>query len=499
MKTIAHQLKLPWLARIPSGTGLFSTILIPAVFSLLAVQQVHAFDGLQQLGAGVLVFAVILIWTLAPGVLRLARDASSLRVPSAAREVDRCLLLYVVLSIPLPALVLGAIFGHTLTWLVSLALMASAFFALHVLPIWLAWGGAAVLMGLLLSNQLVSVPVPGDPRYLAWATPVTLVLAVACLQRYFALTRSTVAETRRWWMAGLQTQGLVRLNALRGGGYPATAGQFGRYAGKRQDAVLSRRFGPAFPVRSIRLATDPLAGPNSQRAWRWTIACGVSVAAALLFLLTQHILPTRARTFIATQLPIWGFLFLSEWIPASGSLLSKHRMMPTARWSGRHGELPLLALLPHLAESGNSRRAALLACLHGRVLWLACALVALTLVAATLQMPDDIYPILLVIALSGLALDAAVALYTLAGRPLRGATRFAPGLAILVLLGVSIGLWSAALPDATPTTPSPHGGILMLAILALWATWLVMLAIFARRGWRLLQLRPHPFLAHPSP
>lgn len=496
MKAIVFLLRLPWLARIPSGMGLVSTILSSAVLASLATERLHALDGWQQAGVVALVIMVAVVWIVLPNTLWVARDASTLRIPHAGREVDRCLLLHAGMSILVPAFVLGLVFGHLLTWLVSLTLVASAAFALNMLPIRIVWGCVLVVMIVLFTGG--SVPLPGDPRYLAWAIPAAIVLGVACMQRWSTLRRTTGADVNRGWAPGLQAQRLVRLNALRGDAYPAMSRQHATDDDKRRHAALPARIGPEHPVDSIRLAINPMSGPNAQRTLRWSILCGVLAVAVLWVLLAQHILSPSARAFVARQVPLWCFLFLSEGISASTGEWSRRSML-ASRWRGRHGELPLLALLPKLGRPGAVvKRSAVFACLHGRALWLASVLVALALIAAALHMPDATYPILLVVALSGLAMDATITLYVLAGRPLRGPKRFAPRFALLLLLIGSSAIWTAAIPDATPTTLSPHGGILVFAVLALWSAWLLVLAILAWRGWRLLQHRPHPFLANPQ-
>lgn len=495
MKTLLSLLRLPWLARVPSGTGLAATILTMAVLSITTVHHLPALDGLQQLGVAVLLLVVAVVWATTPAVLSLKQDAMALRIPAAAREADRCVLLHVALTVFLPALVLGALFGHAVTWLVSLALVASALFALNLLPIWFGVGSVAVIAGLMLSGGNGQVPFPGDPRFLAWATPVTIALCVACVQRWSALGRVNERETNRWWIPGIQAQRLRRLNVLRGGAYSGMPQSRHGKPGKPRDDVLSHRIGPRHPVASIRIATSPLAGPTGRKTLRWSILCGVLVVAMLLILLTQNILPMQTRAFIASLVPIYGFLFLSE---ALTPLSSRHaRRLAAARWTPGSPELPLLALLPHLGAPGTQARSVLYACLLGRLFWLGGIAAALVATAAALHMPIAIYPILAIVACCGLAMDATVTLHVLIGRPLQGSLRVGAAVLLLVLYGVCAGLWDAAIPDAAPSTLSPHGPILMLAIFILWAAWLVVLAVLARRGWRRLQRRPHPFLANP--
>lgn len=488
MKTIGYLLKLPWLARIPSGLGLTTTVLTSMVFSSLAIERIHALDGLQQLGAGALMFAVMVVWTQAPGVLWLARDSNSLRAPAAAREADGCLLLYAALSILLPALVLGTVFGHMLTWLVSLALVASTVFALCVLPIWIAWGG--VLACFAVPVLLGHVPVPGDPRFLAWATPVTIALLAASLQRWRMLRHAASSDMHRWWMPGIEAQRTGRMRMLVGGTFtPATTA---RYASSRKLQItrLSQRAGPDHPVRSIRLAISPLASPNAQRGLRQSILIGGIATVVFLVLLFQQAIPAPARDWLAHSLLLFGILFLYG---GFGGLVTGI----AARWSGQHGELAVLTLLPRLGTPAVCRRATLLSGLQSAATWSASVLVVVGLVAVALHEPAALYPLLLIVAISGLAFDAATLMHVFAGRPLRGILRYVPRVSLVTLLIVSVVLWAMALPDGSSRSVSPHGAIWISAIIGLWTAWMALMLALAWRGWRLLQRRPHPFLANP--
>lgn len=482
-------LKMPWLASIRSSQG----FLLLFVWFMIGVQlsRALAHGPARQIGCALLLLALAIIWKLVANTLWLARDAHTLRLPGVGRDADRALPLFALLSVVVPAIVLGAVFGNVGAWLLALALVAAATLAFCVLP-------TVVVLPLFAAVVVASMfglwhpALPDDEGFIDWALPVLIALVVVSLQRWATLRRTSVFDLGPWWRPAVLGGRLLQLRRLRGEDLRIEPALRQRGARGRSCGRLNR-VGPDFSVRSIRatlgrgLKPVDLVG-DPARLWLWWCLCTLLVLAvpALAFVAQRHYGAAAAAGFAPTLL-LWmaiGVAFNHAGVTTYGV---------GARWTVRSAELPLLALLPRLSAPARVRRDALLACIARSMTAKVVIALALGLVLPVLHLPWVAYLYLVLMLAVGVLGEAVAVAHVLGGKPLRRS--------VIRLLG-----WSVLLPTiltmlagvrvtgALVLAPAPWA---LAATLAAWLGWCAGYAVLLLRGWRALARRAHPFMPNP--
>lgn len=492
MNNILRALELPWLARVPTWRASLTTALIWLVLSAQVVRAVAGLNVAEQIGVVALIVALGVVWSFIANVMWLARDATHLRLPKAARETDRCLALYALLTLLIPALLLGAAFGRPATWLAGLALVAMVAWGLRLLPILLVWIAVAAFVGwIILLKGALHIPLPGQPGFVVWAGAAALVVGAIALQRWFALRDADFDAIRRWLVPGELVQRAVQMKQLGGDPYATrTPASCIRSRARRPSLSIARRIGPRYRIRATYLAINAVAAPRAQRTLHEFALVGMFAIVALVVAMRFGYVPAGARWLVAQLPPIFGIIVLS-------GLGNYRTMTPLSRWSGAHAELPLLALLPGMGSRARQRRTAVLACLRFSGTLQGYLLIATALVTFACRMPGVFYLLLVSVAAAGLALNAALATRVLAGTPPHAAARVAYKAVVFVLYVATVVLLTKAIPDWSASSMTTSGLWMMAIAIGLWVAWSIVVAGIAWRGWRLLQRRPHPFLANP--
>lgn len=490
MNTIWRMLKMPWLARVPSAQG-WVNIFVCAVWVFILANHAPAHPTWVLICTAVAALAVAILWFVVPNALWLARDARELRLPRIEREADLCLPAYALISILLPALVLGAVFGHTWVVLTLLALTASAVMTLVLLPA--VWTLPMVALGVVVYFfHVAAVPLPGSPGFLVWAVPAAIVLGLASLQRWVAIRHAQELEFSRWLSPSSQGVRMTRMNKLRGGLTSPDA--LARHSSPKQLKASGhlRDVGPEHPVRSIRMGLDGQLKPLrvADTGGRKLPQAAILLVLLLVWLaiVAENHLSAAA---IAQFTPI--LLMMAGILGAGMGTIYVRRV--DARWAGAHAELPLLALLPHLASPLRIRQKTLLACIAPAWPWLLGVFALAVLIGAALHAPAAFYLFVLLMVTSGALLGVAETLRVLGGRRLGRLSYFVPKFITLALVVPTMFVTQMVWPMQHS---APPGGLdwLLPGCIALWIVWLLVLAAWARRGWRALQCRPHPFLAN---
>ncbi|GGY30922.1 hypothetical protein GCM10008098_25760 [Rhodanobacter panaciterrae] len=479
--------------------GMFYVLMIG-----LAIIVSHDLPAAEQ------VFPIALMLGLATGfwwvlfaskALSLAIDARQLRLPGIQRGIVAGLLLLALMTIALPAIVLGLCGGDAGILMVLLALAASAGSAYMLLPRSLAI--VACISPTLLHSFWRQLHLPGlhDPHFTSAAWLVVLVLLVVL---------------SRCWREQLRLENPYR----RGFNMPlALHVQYGRMSAQRnlhagvadhaaqgrpwpipwrpdwlwlQPQPGMRRLGPDHPVNSLRMMLGGLFTPLSAIGWlqalsRLLIISACVVLGALVLHYDGHRrYPTHPSHDAATMYVDWFGAIGGMMITLVATTLLRQR------WMRMNAELPLLALLPNLNGSRNLRHSLLLATLLPP-LFCQAVLLLLMLVAALALHYSGTSMLLIVMAqclVSGVLIASTLCL--LSGHP--QAVRGVQVLLVLLVLALSV---PPLLPPVLLGMDKHPWGADALALLPLGLLWLLlasMLCWLGYRGWRGLLQRPHPFL-----
>lgn len=496
MTALWRILKLPWLATVRPRGWWWSPLSLWAIWTMLLGNNAGNMRHVswQRWGLVALMLAVATIWTLVPNALNLLRDSRMLGIPHARHESIRSLLAYALLTVVAPTLTLGVLFGHVLPVAVLLALAASAGAAWAVLPVWLIIVLMIPAVGayILLMSGHIDLTLSHPGVLLAWAIPVALLLTAIDVQRWIVLQRVDATKLNRWQSPAVFNVGRARLSKLHGGAY--TPSRFTNDSRKSRGGRL-RNIGPEYPVRSLRAALHARIVPwglvdkgrrslSAQQAVALVVLC----VALLAFFIDRRF----GRT--------WLLQFASFGLMVAGILMAGYARMfwrhLNAASRGNDCNASLLALLPNMGPPARVRRNALLAWLQPDVHWtLGLGLVA-AVMCLLLRVPSMVYAYLALMAAGGILTCAALTANTLGGTPLRPwltNTVYPAGVALVTLTV----FWGVQGTDSKPV--SLHTPLLPAVVCAaLWLAWLFCMAVLARRGWRALQRRPHPFFTDAS-
>lgn len=480
----------PWRAGRPAMRWLVLFLVVLAVLGAFAVgMYVHQADwwvgALVCLGGG-----LGFLWGFVLSCLALlAVDARQLRLPGVQRSVTGALLLYGLSSVGLPSGLLGLYAGHTPTIALALTLCGLCGMLFVLLPRYLGSMIGFVPMLLQILSADFHLPGPAQAGFVHWALPTMLLAALIVAFCWWRLLRA-----ERPYETGLSRPMLVQFrNSCGGNGWTGFAGngmdstaQIRSRPDWMQPRTDLRHCGPGHAVRSLRVALGGLFLPLTPMGRLRQLAFLLVPSLLFIALISAQGMRRHGEAFWHS-----GGLFMLIWFGAFGSsMLALFFLMPLQqRWQKANAELPLLALMPGLTADRQTKRDLLRAVFALPMAAQAALLLVLLGLGAVLGLGMPSLLLLTLAQLGGIGFMLAFALATVGGRPLRHGATAALSVYGYVLICVSVFL------PALAENGRFHLDTSWSALFAAgWATLIVLLLWLGRRGWRGLQLRPHPFL-----
>ena len=480
---------MPWVASAKYAR-LFMVLsvggLLAAATAIAAAGLTHAFPRWSHAFVVVIGVAIWVLWSsYVPASLQLARNARDLCLPRITRDADLSLLVFAVISVVLPIVLCGL---SGAPWLATSELFvcaAASALAYLLLPFYL---------GLPLVLALVLLVLPYTPATTPAIWPwLTGLLPAIALWRWWHLRRADTVQMEGWNAAALFY--CYRQDAMRNGGLLNFSQAFLQRQLGEPGGVDLHRVGPDRPITAMRLA---LGGPGMPKPLATRVRdAGLLLVYVLMFALLSLLqLAFGAHAYLQS-----AGAFRLHWIPplliylgmltcCLGVSMSGGRVRTL--WRKQDAELPLLALLPGLGSTEDSKRHALGAILFPLGAFLAVTAVVLCAGAFAVAAKPWTYLAVGFCCGGAFALAAAITLNTLGGKSIEvaGYVILYLGLLVLVALTLIAGL---------PNDYGPHSerfGVLPAWLLLCWTGFLTLLGGMAFHGWRGLQRRPHPFLAN---
>lgn len=487
---LLHLLLLPWMTWSTLTRRIFALgLLVVAVIVTVGYALRSSPDaGHLHLMHGLATFSALLWSVTLSRNLLLANDAHRLRLPALAREVVLSSALYVVLTIVAPALLLALMGASAPVALTELALGAGIGMGYAALPLWLGfWACLTPSLSSAIGNWL-PVPSSHPAGFVHWAAPLAAGLWVLIALNWRQVARCG-DDASRWLMPMVLRW--RRLSAIGRNGAQLEAEMLRRRSARNQPRVDLRRVGPGHAATSLRVALGGWSMPQTALGrLRQT-----GLAAFHLSWMAAIVMIARRVSSDAGLRPVLDMLFspvmLAWGASLFGSVLGWTRADALrARWSRDNAELAVLALLPGLGNAAQARRAllhaGLLPGLGAQATLLAIALAT----AAWLGLPARSFALLLLAYGSSMLANVSLGVAALGGTMLHRAWQSVLAISAMVLMLTTIGL---ALPPLDHVALAPHRDALCVFAL-LWASLLVILLAIGRRGWRVFQRHPHPFL-----
>lgn len=435
------------------------------------------------------VFALTLA-VLSPCLL-LAIDARQMRLPRLERDAVGAVLLYSALLIVGPGLLIGLPGGYLLNVMGALAAACSAAIAITLLPRMLSFFVWMLPAAFNILQPTFDLPRPVDPGFPLFCAALTLCFGALSLVFWRRIIRSPNPYT-----ANLGGPMLIQFHSVNRGGWGSWGGtgmdpstMIRRNPAWLQPSVAVNHSGPAHPVTSLRIGLGGLFAPLTARGRLQQMSLVVGVS--LIFIAQMGMQNARrhpgnfSESFIHS-----GLLGMMMWgVGFGGTMMA---IVPVAqlvqRWVKQNAELPLFALLPGLGDARQVKRRLLCAALLPPAMAMG-GLMLLTLVAAVLLHASTFAIIGLLFALGGsIAFLSAFVVSVIGGKPLGRWSSIG-----LCLLGYGLFCFSILVPliDAADLAQR-----YVYVFAGAWALLLALLGWLARRGWRGLESRPHPFLAN---
>lgn len=425
--------------------------------------------------------------------LLLAIDARKLRLPGMQHAAHASLLLYGLLTVALPAFVLGVLGADASVVALLAALAAAGGLAFVLLPRW-----CAVVCGFLpalstSARQFFQLPPWSDPRWLLWGSLTLAALLIVDVLRWRRLLHNDTDNELGFGSGSAMVMQFRRRGAMNNwsGLQQMDSGQLIRQRPDwMQPRADLRRTGPQFTVRTLRVALGGRYMPKTP--------VGHLRAAAPVLLPILLMIPLMALMSVAnhhdgtTRSILIGAGAGLGWTVMFGGLMftAMTTVLVRQRWKRSNAELPLLALLPGLGDARQMRRDLLRAVLTLPAVVQTLLLVVVLAIAAVAHL-DGLATLLLALPqLAALGATVSQVLCTFGGRGLPTVAEWLIYTPILVLF-----LLSTIIP-ATTLDEHPWSGATLAEswLLAGWAVMAVVLLWVGRRGWRGLQAQPHPFM-----
>lgn len=486
----AEVLRPPWLASARSSRWLALFVLVAlAVVEFFVLDMAHG--RTRALVVGLVWCGALAPWWLlvVPNALWLARDATALSLPRIRRCANASVFVHALLTAAIPALVFSAIFDHPLVWCVGFALAVSGCLLFMLLPgvVWVPIWAAIIATE---SLHWIHLKAPTPDRLALYAVlPALAMIGLAAWQwsRMLKIRAPTGAGLGRPLMWNLRAQ--------------TERGFFGGLS-RNADATLARNarawftpapdlrhVGPAHPVRTIRVALGRNSMPKSVASMLrnatfslvWMTLC---ITPSILQI-TQDGAVHSMRALLSSAIGLSLIVTMAAILPAIAIGAYGWRMQ--LRWTAANNELPLLSLLPQLGDLVAVRRSVALAALVNAFYIATFEWILLCAAGFWTHSPGDAILFATLCSATTVTMTAAVMLHTLAGRPLRGLLIGA--LAFLTAIVSALATARMVTGTRIDAAINPLIGIALVVLLALSIA-------LAYDGWRVLQRRPHPFLAN---
>lgn len=426
-------------------------------------------------------------------LLVLAIDARQLRLPSISGTVVWSLLCYGVLMVLLPALLLQALGDIGILAGLMMALAIAFGLAFVLLPRYLSsFIGfvPAILIGLHHAAGL-HVPLPGQPHFVRWGIVSLVILLLVDVMRWRSLlldesprecgyASAMVMQFRRG-AAMAHWSGLAQKSST-----PMLR--------RRPEWMLARadlrRVGPQSTVNTLRVA---LGGWYMPQRWASYLRQMLPVLLPIVLFVPAMGLMQLGDPHSRGLQTLWKVMGVAVvgWVGTFGGLMlaATASLAPSQRWKQVNGELSLLALLPGLGNAASVRTDLLRAALIKPLLAQAVLLALVIGAALTMHVSGIALVLLALVQLGCAGAVVAMALSTFGGLPLSTWP-------LLILLTGGVVLLSISSFIPLLAQPWPLNGALDALLALAWAAFSAALLLLARRGWRALQQRPHPFLAN---
>lgn len=485
MNRLGTLLVMPWVASAKYAR-LLAVLFVGGALVIACAMAITGEAGIhREVFILVLGFAVWSLWGAYLGAnLQMARNARDLCLPRMQRDADLSLLLFAVLSLALPV---------ALCWLLDVTpVLAAAVFiaaaalglAYMLLPLWIGFPLViAFVWGTMAHGLGGNVP--------AW-WGLAVVLAGFDVLRWSQLR--TAPEVRREGMGAAAVFYCYRQDAMANGGWFGFGQRFLQEHVTVPPHVKLDGVGPRHAVASIRFALGGFGMPKPfasrlQDIGRLLVFVWVFVLLGILAPLLASPEPTGNFTLHWLS-PLLTFGSLLTCCTVVNIFAGRTRVL----WRKTDAELPLLALLPGLGDAESGKHSTMTALLVPATVFLACTCAVLC--AATLALPATpwAYVALILSCAGALVLVIAVALASLAGKPMHT-------VGYVLFYAAQLVLSMLVLIKAMPTDQY-HGahpaliGVVPVWLLVLWGLYLTVLIVFATQGGRALRDRPHAFLAN---
>lgn len=497
--TLFRLVKTPWMASRPwmAPLGVIAGCLFVLVALLLAINHVgpqgdlNAIKAFGLLDAGLWVFVV-------PSTLSLILLARDRCLPHLRREAMASVWLYIVLTLLVPAVAIGAANGIvvTMTCLLMLILWAGAGFLYATLPGYLS---ICVILLPSLMAWLPTFPAPLAPGYLPWAAKVAAVVVLVSGLRWRQLQHLGRAQ-----MHGMSRPTMLVFNPNLRALSQRAAGL--RPAELRDPTFLActsdheerrvhwRHIGPGHTLRSLHLAMAspwqlPLRGKQKTLSLRQVAVWSWLALLGFLVLDKDHALSLAT---LAAGAGNPGPLAMS-FIMLLVALVFAHHTRLHASWRKTNTHLPLLALLPGLGQPARVRGDTLLAATLMPLVIMAVMEAVLLMLAAWGHWSPAATGLVALIPVLWAGMMLVVTTRVIAGCRQAHGDAFSWSMypVCFVLTAVTGGWLTPRLTQNIDLLQHPFGQGLALA----WLLVFVALAICGVAAWRQLTRRAHPFLA----
>lgn len=507
---------MPWRAS-PRSSNIFAmaivALLLIGVLSIayFAPSPVYAHTVTQaqaewMLIVGVLAFGEVFLWaSWFGGTLLLALHASRLRLPGVQRHVVAALAFYALLTVMLPAAVVGALSYGVVTTVCVLGLAAAAGSLAALMPIYtyfVLWIGGLAINA---SPLVLGLPSPGDHLFVPCALLALAGVLVAAVARWWQLLRHPEVRTSPWrkpivMQLRMDTRCRPGLSLHAGHGRP-TGTDLNTLIRRRPDWMQPRanlaHVGPQHPVAGLRVALGGMFMPVTRRAWLARTAAWLLPLSVLLVVLAlgdvDHGSIDSLWRSIFSDTGLRGVVplatFAAAIIGGASTVYVQHY------WRQRLDDLALLALLPCIGPTdrvkSDALRSALIVPLRLQVALLVVSLAAAWATGAGVGG----YLLVLAPQLAVIAYVAAATVATMGGVPMAGSdtasfVRRAGNVAAATIAGL---LFTATVILQMFGT-SHATDMSMMILCACWGALCVAMMWVGRHGWRALQQRPHVFL-----
>lgn len=474
-----------------------------ALYSILAIILGHALSFAPLAGSNwvattfKLTVLNLVVWVLLlPNNLVLARDARLLRVPGVERDAWQSLWLYAGFSIALPGLLLGFACGHVFQVSVALFLGAAIGMAYACINTNLV---VVVIFGMLIyshASRQLDLDGLGDPDFLLWAAPTSVVLWLLVWRSWHVNVRNLVCANNSHAPLVLK----VRRNLRKSAGVGANESTEIRLLRQRAFWLRPRpnvqSCGPNHPQRSIRLALGGSFMPNTRIGYLLQFAF---LAGAILVMVAMMLAPwfsydvtlgwRQILEVVDTPYLIW-FLGFSAGTLAFAQLLRLWQM-----WQAPNAGLALLALLPGLGATKPVKRTVLRAIVGPAVGAQAVLLMIVLGCAAGLHLSASSEAMIALSLLGAIGFVVSLTLVIVGGRMLPTWSTMILGVFGCILFNISLLTSSMSNPVTIKLGPTN----LLFALVFAWLIFAIALVWVGMRGWHGLQLRPHVFLPTVSP